>query len=113
MARATAVSRSCWLTALSAISRETLAAWPGDQPSNPLRGRGNDPVRDTLLEAIELGQLDASMRQTMLADVPVTPRFGPGTWRHFHLGDLFMAAGRAEAEAQLPALRALARPISW
>ena len=98
--------------AVNLISRETLAAWPGDQPSNPVRGRGGDPVRDTLLEAIELAQLDASVRLTMLADVPVTPRFGPGTWRHFHLGDLFLAAGRAEAEAQLPALRALARPVS-
>jgi hypothetical protein len=69
-------------------------------------------VHDTLLEAIELVQLDASVRQAGLADVPVTPRFGPGTWRHFHLGEHFLAAGCAAAEAQLPALRTLARPAA-
>ena len=75
-----------------------------------MRGRGHDPVHDTLIEAIELVQLDASVRQARLADVPVTPRFGPGTWRHFHLGERFQAASRAAAEEQLPALRALGRP---
>jgi NTE family protein len=98
--------------AVNLISRETLAAWPDAPPSPPLRGRGHDPVHDTLLEAIELVQLDASVRQAGLADVPVTPRFGPGTWRHFHLGEYFLAAGCAAAEAQLPALRALARPTA-
>ena len=97
--------------AVNLISRETLEAWPDGPPTAPLRGRGNDPVHDAFLEAIELVQLDASVRQAQQADVPVTPRFGPGTWRHFHLGERFLAAGRAAAEEQLPALRALARPV--
>jgi len=98
--------------AVNLISRETLPAWPDEPLAPPLRGRGNDPVRDTLLEAIELVQLDASVRQAQMADVHVTPQFGPGTWRHFHLGERFQAAGRAAAKEQLPALRALARPAA-
>ena len=35
----------------------------------------------------------------------VTPRFGPSSWRDFHLADLFLAAGRQAAEEQLPALQ--------
>ena len=98
--------------AVNLISRETLAAWPDAPPTEPLRRRGHDPVHDALLETIELSQLDASVRQAGLADVPITPRFGPGSWRHFHLGERFLAAGRAAAEEQLPALRALARPAA-
>ena len=32
-------------------------------------------------------------------------------WRDFQLADLFLAAGRAAALEQLPALQALCRPI--
>jgi hypothetical protein len=45
-----------------------------------------------------------------LADVPITPKFGPGEWRDFHLADLFAQAGRAAAIEQLPELRSLALP---
>ena len=55
-------------------------------------------------------QLDTGIRHTELADVPITPRFGPGSWRDFHLADLFLEAGRAATEEQLPALQALAKP---
>ena len=59
---------------------------------------------------MDLAQLDSSVRHAALADVVITPRFGPSTWRDFHLADLFLAAGREAARAQLPSLRALARP---
>jgi hypothetical protein len=67
---------------------------------------------DTLLEVMDLAQLDSSVRHAALADVVITPRFGPGSWRDFHLADLFLAAGRAAAEEQLATLQSLARPRS-
>jgi hypothetical protein len=42
--------------------------------------------------------------------VPVTPRFGPGTWRDFRHADRFLAAGEEAMEQALSGLRALARP---
>ena len=48
---------------------------------------------DTLLEVMDPAQLDASRRHAARADVPVTPRFEPSTWRDFHLADLFLDAG--------------------
>ena len=92
------------------MSRETLPAWPGEQPPEPAARRSGSRMLDTLLEVMDLSQLDASVRHAARADVVVTPRFGPCTWRDFHLADLFLAAGRRAAEEQLAALRALARP---
>jgi len=69
-----------------------------------------DHARDTVVEVLELAQLDAAARLTARADVPITPLFGPGTWRHMHLGSLFFTAGQKAAEAQLPLLGMLARP---
>jgi len=42
--------------------------------------------------------------------VPVTPRFGPGTWRDFRHADRFLAAGEEAMEQALSRLRAQARP---
>lgn len=60
---------------------------------------------------LELAQLDASARQAARADVPITPRFGPGTWRHMDLGRFFFAAGSHAAEAQLSRRGMLARAL--
>ena len=96
--------------AVNIISRQTLPAWPGEvPPAEPTRGP-RSRMLDTLLEVMDLAQLDSSERHAARADVPVTPRFGPGSWRDFHLADLFLQAGRQAAEEQLPALQALARP---
>jgi len=65
---------------------------------------------DTLLEVMDVAQLDSSERHAARADVPVTPLFGPSSWRDFHLADLFFEAGREAAEEQLPKLQSLARP---
>jgi len=64
-----------------------------------------------MLEVMDLSQLDTATRHAALADVTVTPVFGPADWRDFHLADLFLAAGRSAAEQQLPALQALSRPV--
>lgn len=94
--------------AVNTLGRETLPVWPGDDPlAVPVRPAG---TRDGVVEALEVAQIDASARQAALADVPITPRFGPGTWRHFHLADRYLAAGAEATEAALPALAALARP---
>jgi hypothetical protein len=69
-------------------------------------------VLDDLLEVMDLSQLAQSTRYAELADIPITPRFGPGEWRDFHLADQFLAAGRVEAEQALPALRSLALPTT-
>jgi len=96
---------------INIMGRETLPAWPGQEavPPAPKKTRGTRTL-ETLLEVMDLMQLDTGIRHTELADVPVTPRFGPGSWRDFHLADQFLAAGRAAAEERLPALRAIARP---
>lgn len=92
--------------AINLLGRETMPSWPGADPP-PARPRRD---RDTVVESLELAQVDASARLTALADVPVTPTFGPGTWRDFRLADRYIAAGEAAMEQALPALRALARP---
>jgi NTE family protein len=92
------------------MSREMLPAWPGQAAAPPPPARAGSRMLDTLLEVMDLSQLDSSVRHAALAHVVVTPRFGPGTWRDFHLADLFLNAGRIATLEQLPALRTLARP---
>jgi len=92
------------------ISADTLATWPGGAPPEAPPERRRRGVLDDLLEVMDLSQLSESVRHAELADVPITPRFGPGEWRDFHLADQFLAAGREAAERQLPALRSLASP---
>jgi NTE family protein len=94
------------------MSWDMLPVWPGEHTPEPAKTRAGIRVLDTLLEVIDLAQVDASIRHAALADVVMTPRFGPGSWRDFHLADLFLEAGRRAAEEQLETLRALARPQS-
>ncbi len=91
--------------AVNLLGRQALPAWPG--APEPERGvRDRDPV----IESLELASLGAAAAQTAAASVPVTPRFGPGTWRDFRLADRFLAAGEEAMEEALSGLRALARP---
>ena len=92
------------------MSRETLPAWPGQETPPPEEEKPGSRMLKTLLEVMDLSQLDTSVRHAALADVVLTPRFGPGSWRDFELADLFLAAGREAAEAELTSLRSLARP---
>jgi predicted acylesterase/phospholipase RssA/CRP-like cAMP-binding protein len=98
------------VVSVNIISRQTLPAWPGEMPPAEQPKGPRSRMLDTLLEVMDLGQLDSSERHAARADVPITPRFGPSSWRDFHLADLFLAAGRDAAEEQLPALQALAKP---
>jgi hypothetical protein len=92
------------------LSQATLPSWPGEsRPALP-PARSGVRMLDTLMEVMDLSQLDASVRHAALADVVVTPRFGPSTWRDFNLADRFLAAGRAAALEQLATLGTLARP---
>jgi NTE family protein len=96
--------------AVNIISSQALPAWPGEAPP-PDEPRGpRSRMLDTLLEVMDLAQMHSSERHTARADVPVTPLFGPSSWRDFHLADLFLEAGRRAAEEQLALLRSRARP---
>jgi predicted acylesterase/phospholipase RssA/CRP-like cAMP-binding protein len=103
------------VVSVNLLGTETLERWPGvpdePEPEEPQKKRRRGPL-DTILEAMDLSQLDTSARHAALADVVITPRFGPAEWRDFHQADLFLAAGREAAEAQLPALQALSRPLN-
>jgi hypothetical protein len=75
-----------------------------------MEGRKGMRMLETLLEVMDVSQLETSTRHAAQADVVVTPRFGPSTWRDFQLADLFLAAGRQAAQEQLSSLQSMARP---
>jgi hypothetical protein len=94
------------------MGAETLDRWPtGPEPEPEAPRRGRRGMLDTLLEVMDLSQLDTSTRHAALADVVITPRFAKADWRDFQLADLFLAAGRAAALEQLPVLQSLSRPF--
>jgi NTE family protein len=95
------------------MSEDTLEAWPdGPVPEPPPERRRRPGMLDTLLEVMDLSQLQESVRHAELADVAITPRFGPCHWRDFDLANQFLLAGRKAAEEQLPQLRSLALPAT-
>ncbi len=98
------------VVSVNLMSAEVLERWPGlpEPEAAPAKKKG---MLDTILEAMDLSQLDTSVRHAALADVTVTPRFGPADWRDFHLADLFLEAGRTAALEQLPQLQALSNPV--
>ena len=100
--------------AVNVLGRECRSSWPAAAawagPAGAAATSRSGHARDTVVEVLELAQIDASARQAARADVPITPQFGPATWRDMQLGPLFFAAGAEAAEAQLPRLGALARP---
>jgi NTE family protein len=94
------------------MGAEVLGEWPEQPELPPARERkARGGTLDTLLEVMDLSQLETSAQHAELADVVITPRFGPAHWRDFHLADLFLAAGRRAALEQLPALQALSTPV--
>jgi predicted acylesterase/phospholipase RssA/CRP-like cAMP-binding protein len=101
------------VVSVNLLGAETLEHWPDAPPEEaaeqPAPRRKN--MLDTLLEVMDLGQLDTAARYAELADVTVTPRFGPADWRDFGMSDRFFGAGRAAALEQLAALQALCRPV--
>jgi NTE family protein len=91
--------------AVNPLGRQALPGWPGE----PGPGRASRD-RDSVVESLELASFGAAAAQTAAASVPVTPRFGPGTWRDFRHADRFLAAGEEAMEQALSGLRALAHP---
>lgn len=75
-----------------------------------LRSEFTEDVGHALFRAGAAGTPSGAAAMAELADVPVTPTFGPGTWRDFQLGDQCIAAGAEAMEAALPRLRTFARP---
>jgi NTE family protein len=101
------------VVSVNLMGAEMLERWPtGPVPEvvAPAR-KGRYNALDTMLEVMDLSQVDTSERHANIADVVITPRFGPADWRDFHLADLFLAAGRAAALQQLPNLQAISRPV--
>jgi NTE family protein len=96
--------------ASNVLSWKTASHWPGEPAPPPPKASSGSRLLDTLLEVMDLAQYDSSVRHAAQADVVMTPCFGPGSWRDFHLADCFVAAGRAAAEAELSCLRLLANP---
>ena len=93
--------------AVNPLGHQTLPEWPGAaEPERAARDR--DPV----VESLELASFGAAAAQTAAASVPITPRFGPGTWRDFRHADRYLAAGEEAMDQALSGLRALARPGS-
>jgi NTE family protein len=97
--------------AVDVIGSPQLPAWPGEPEPEPEPAPRRARMLDTLLEVMDLAQSEASARHAAFADVVVTPRFGPGSWRDFHLADRFRDAGRLAADEALPAVRALVRVL--
>jgi NTE family protein len=98
--------------AVNLLNWDTLQNWPGELPPPPVATTGSK-LLNTLLEVMDLAQYDNSIRHAAQADVVITPRFGPASWRDFHLADLFIAAGRAAAEGELAHLKSLACPNAF
>jgi predicted acylesterase/phospholipase RssA len=93
------------------VLSSALPAWPGEDPPDPKAPRRSLNFIEALVDTMELGYADASARHAALADVPMTPQFGPSRYRDFQLADQFLAAGREEARAKLPVLERLVRPL--
>jgi NTE family protein len=95
--------------AVNLMSRDERTHWPGDD-SAPVIEKNRSKMLDPMVETLIMLQLDTSTRNAAEADVTITPRFAPSSWRDIHLADRFEAAGRRAAESQLPALLAKVKP---
>lgn len=92
------------VVAVNLLSRQIRAAWPSEAPPMPAYRKERSANLDPVVETFMMLQIDASIRSAAEADVVVTPRFVPSSWRDFHLAELFRDAGREAAELQLPRL---------
>jgi NTE family protein len=93
------------------MGAQTLEQWPEGPALEEAPQKKRRGMLDTLLEVMDLSQLDTSARHAALADVVLTPKFAPSDWRDFDLAHLFLGAGRTAALDGLPALKDLVRPI--
>ncbi len=91
--------------AVNLLGGVALPAWPGAPETSRM-----PPDRDPVVESLELASHAAAAAQTAAAEIPLTPVFGPGTWRDFTLADRYLAAGEEAMDGALGALAALAKP---
>jgi predicted acylesterase/phospholipase RssA/CRP-like cAMP-binding protein len=96
--------------AVNLLSRDTLESWPNGSAAARTRRRRRMRMIDTLMESLDMLQLDTSIRNASEADIVITPRFGPSTWRDYHLADLFYTAGCDMARERMPDLLGLTQP---
>ncbi|HEY2383380.1 MAG TPA: patatin-like phospholipase family protein [Terriglobia bacterium] len=89
-----------------------LPAWPGDDPPNPDASRRTMNIIEALVDTMVLGYADASARHAAMADVAVTPQFGPSSYKDFDMADRFVAAGREAAHARLSMLERYAPSLT-
>jgi NTE family protein len=100
------------VVSVNLLGQEKLERWPeGPEPEPEPERKRRRGALDTMFEAMDLSQVDTSARHAALADVAITPRFGPGEWRDFQNADLYLHAGREAALAHLAELQALSRPV--
>ena len=102
--------------AINLLGREGRPRWPGDEadlaPPVPPSGKARDTVVE-VLKVLEFAQIYASARQTARADVPVTPPFGPVSWRNMQLGPVCLEARRVAGEAAAFAPHRAGAPASY
>ena len=96
--------------AVNLLSRDTLPAWPGENPQTGTPKRKRIRMLDILMESLDMLQLDTSVRHAAEADLVITPRFGPCTWRDYHYASRFRKTGEDAAREQLPYLNQLVHP---
>jgi NTE family protein len=100
-----AVTEADVRVAVNLLGGVVLPTWPGVLATTRVA-----PDRDPVVESLELASHAAAAAQTASAEVPLTPVFGPGTWRDFRIADRYLTAGEEAMAEALPALAALARP---
>jgi predicted acylesterase/phospholipase RssA/CRP-like cAMP-binding protein len=94
------------------LSRRTLTTCPSEGPPMPAYKRKQMRTMDPVVETLMMLQTDTSIRNASQADIILTPRFPPSSWRDFSLAELFREAGREVADAELVHLLEASRPIA-
>lgn len=73
---------------------------PNENPNQP-------NMLQTLMRCVDIMQAERAVRDCLLADVVIRPRFKVMGWKSFDQADAYADAGYAAAEAMLPALQKL------
>ncbi|MCC6176535.1 MAG: cyclic nucleotide-binding domain-containing protein [Chloroflexi bacterium] len=69
------------------------------------RGERHPNIFQNVFRCIDIMTADRAVRDCLLADVVIRPRFELTGWKHFDQADAYAAAGYQAAEEMLPALR--------
>ena len=91
------------------MAREELDRWSEDDPAFKVE-KERSKTLDPMIETLIMLPADTSVRNAAEADVVISPKFAPSSWRDIHWAGRFEAAGRREASEPLTKLHALASP---